>query len=74
MAPVVDGIRSEYEQDIAFRVYNVEKSEQGAELAEEYAVEYVPTFVFVDAKGTVVNTLVGAVEEDALRTALDRLR
>jgi thioredoxin-related protein len=74
MAPVVDGIRSEYEQDIAFRIYNVEKSDRGAELAEEYQVEYVPTFVFVDGEGTVVNTLVGAIEEDALRTALDRLK
>ena len=74
MAPVVDGIRSEYEQDIAFRIYNIEESGRGAELAEEYQVEYVPTFVFVDGKGTVVNTLVGAIGEDALRTALDRLK
>src|SRR5574340_1324741 len=73
MAPIVDGLISEYEGSVAIRRYDVNNSKAGAALARGYDVQYVPTFVFVDARGTVVNTIVGETSEDALKDALDRL-
>ncbi len=74
MAPVVDGLRKEYEGEIAFRLYDVDKSEEGQEIAARYELQYVPTFVFVDAQGETVKTLVGTVTESDFRAQLDALK
>ncbi len=74
MAPIVDGLIPEYEDTVAIRKYDVESSDAGAALAEEYEVQFVPTFVFVDADGTVVDTLIGEVSEKTLKDTLDRLK
>lgn len=74
MAPIVDGLIDDYEGSVAIRKYNVEESAEGLALAEEYEVQFVPTFVFVDANGTEVNRIIGEVSEDDLRSALDELK
>jgi thioredoxin-related protein len=73
MAPIVDGLIPEYENTVAIRKYNVEESDEGADLARGFDVIYVPTFVFVDADGEVQDTLIGEMTADALREALDGL-
>ncbi len=74
MAPVVDGLKKQYEGIVEFELYDVEKSKEGADLATRFGVQYVPTFVFVREDGTVANTIVGEVAESKLRAALDALR
>ncbi len=74
MAPVVAGIRPEYEDDIAFRLYDVGSAGEGSDLADSFSVQYVPTFVFVSADGEVVDTIIGEVPADELRRALDQLK
>ncbi len=71
MAPIVDGLTDEYEDRVAVRKYNVAESAKGAALAEEFGVQFVPTFVFVDSEGELVDMLIGEVAESALRAALD---
>jgi len=73
MAPIVNGLKPQYEDDVAIRIYNAE-TEAGGALAEEYGVQFVPTFVFVDASGVVVNTIIGETTENALKAELDRLK
>ncbi len=74
MAPIVDGLIGEYEGSVAIRKYNVETSDEGAALAQEYGCQFVPMFVFVDANGDVVDSLIGEVSEKTLRDALDDLK
>ncbi|MEA5074819.1 MAG: thioredoxin domain-containing protein [Coriobacteriia bacterium] len=73
MAPIVNGLKPQYEDDVAIRIYNAE-TETGGALAEEYGVQFVPTFVFVDASGVVVNTIIGETTENTLKAELDRLK
>lgn len=73
MAPVVDGLIPEYEGTVAIRKYDVDTSDAGLALANEYGIQYVPTFVFVSSTGEHVDTIIGEVSEDALKSALDDL-
>lgn len=73
MAPIVDGLIPEYEDSVAIRMYNVDTSDAGAALAEEYGCQFVPMFVFVNAEGEVVDQLIGEVSEKTLKASLDGL-
>ena len=73
MAPVVDGLIPEYEGTVAIRKYNVEKSAEGAALADDFGVQFVPTFVFVNSRGEDVDMIIGEVSESTLKKALDDL-
>lgn len=74
MAPIVNGLIPRYDATVAIRMYNVETSADGNALAEEFGVQFVPTFVFVDADGTVVNTIIGETTEKTLASELDKLK
>ncbi|MDY0340283.1 MAG: thioredoxin domain-containing protein [Coriobacteriia bacterium] len=73
MAPIVNGLKPQYEDTVAIRMYNVETSEVGNQLAQQYGVQFVPTFVFVNSDGSLANTVIGETSEDGLKTELDRL-
>ena len=74
MAPVVDRLTREYQGRVEIVRMNVETDDSAAELASGFKVQYVPTFVLLNADGTTSETLVGEVAEDALREALDSLQ
>lgn len=73
MAPIVNGLKLEYEDTVAIRQYNVAQSANAAELADEYEVQFVPTFVFVDSDGNLVDTIIGETSASTLREVLDSL-
>ena len=72
MAPIVNGLKPQYEDKVAIRIYNAE-TEAGAALAEEFGGQFVPTFVFVNSDGEVVNTIIGEAKESTLKGELDKL-
>ncbi|MDZ4179970.1 MAG: thioredoxin family protein [Coriobacteriia bacterium] len=74
MAPVVDRLETRYETKVEVRRLNVDKDEAAAALASGFRIQYVPTFVFVNADGTMSETLVGEVAEGELVRALDALQ
>lgn len=74
MKPVVDGLKTEYEGKVEFRLYNVEKDQEGVALANSLGVTAVPTFVFVNSDGVQAGTQVGSMSEEALRAQLDALQ
>lgn len=71
---MVDRLTTEYEGTVEIRQMNVEKDESAAQLAADFRVQYVPTFVLLNADGTTSDIIVGKVTEDRLRGALDALR
>lgn len=74
MAPVVNGLIPEYEGTVAIRKYDVGVSDAGMALADEYGIQYVPSFVFVNSEDECVDTIIGEVSEETLRSALDDLK
>lgn len=74
MAPVVDRLTDEYAGTVEIRAMNVETDAAAADLASSFRVQYVPTFVLLNADGSTANTLVGEIAEEDLRAALDALK
>ncbi|PKQ16834.1 MAG: hypothetical protein CVT67_03455 [Actinobacteria bacterium HGW-Actinobacteria-7] len=74
MKPLVEGLQKQYEGKVEFRLYNVETDQAGVELADKMAVQYVPTFVFVNTDGVVSKQTVGALDETQFKGALDALQ
>ncbi|MDO8880400.1 MAG: thioredoxin domain-containing protein [Coriobacteriia bacterium] len=74
MAPVVDRLKTEYEGTVEFRLVNVDTDSEGQALMTKYNAQFVPTFVFLNADGSVGQMIVGAQEETVLRDALDALK
>lgn len=74
MKPVVDGLRKQYEGKVEFKLYDVERDAEGAQLAQQFGAQFVPTFVFVNADGSTSDQIVGEVTEAQLTKALDKLK
>lgn len=75
MKPLVERLKKEYAGKVEFRRYVDSGDPVGDKLAQQFNVEYVPTFVFVNADGTVSGQpLVGGVGEQVLRQRLDELK
>jgi len=74
MVPVVDRLKSEYEGVVEFRIINVETDAEGAKLATEFGLQYVPSFVFFGSDGSQQDQRIGELSEEELRSALDALQ
>jgi thiol-disulfide isomerase/thioredoxin len=74
MKPVVDRLEQEYEGKVEFRLYDVEKSQEGQDLMRQYGAQYVPTFVFLNSDGTEADRVVGEASEEDMRAILDSLK
>ena len=75
MKPLVERLGREYAGKIEFRRYVDSGDPVGDQLSRQFNVQYVPTFVFVNADGSVSGQpIVGGVGEDILRQRLDALQ
>ena len=75
MKPLVERLESEYKGRVEFRIYVDSGDPVGDQLAQQLGVQYVPTFAFVNADGSLSGQpIVGGVTEDVLRGRLDTLK
>ncbi len=75
MKPLVERLKREYAGKVEFRRYVDDTDPVGNQLASQFNVQYVPTFVFVNANGSVSGQpVVGEVSETTLRQRLDALK
>jgi len=74
MKPVVDRLEKQYQGKVEFRLYDVEKSADGAKLMQQFKAQYVPTFVFVNSDGTTAAIKVGEQSESQMTKQLDSLK
>jgi thiol-disulfide isomerase/thioredoxin len=75
MKPVVDGLKAEYAGRIEFRRLDTTSGNAETDrLANLFQVQYVPTFVFVNADGTTSDLIVGGTTADVLRAKLNALK
>ena len=75
MKPLVERLAQEYKGKIDFRRYVDSGDPVGDQLSQEFNIQYVPTFAFVNSDGGLSGQLlVGGVTEDVLRARLDVLK
>jgi thioredoxin-like negative regulator of GroEL len=73
MKPVVDGLAQQYKGKVEFRRLDA-NDDATQQLAQAYGVQYVPTFVFLNADGTRSDQLVGEASAADLTKRLDALK
>jgi thioredoxin 1 len=69
VAPVIDGLAEKYEGKVKFCRMNVDENQQ---TAAKYRIMSIPTLMFFK-NGEVVDAVIGAVPEQALKPKLDGL-
>ena len=74
MKPLVEGLEKTFSGKVEFRRLNVESDQSAIALADKLGVQYVPTFIFVNADGVIAKSLVGETTQDALTAAVSSLR
>ena len=74
MRPVVDGLVKKYAGRYDIRVMNTSNSEEAQALAQRMQIEYVPTFVFLNADGSKSGSIVGAVPAEQIEAELAKLK
>ncbi len=75
MKPLVERLEKEYAGKVEFRRYVDSGDRVGDKLSLLFNVQYVPTFVFVNADGSVSGQpIVGEAGEGVLRQRLDALK
>ena len=75
MKPVVDGLQQEYKGKVdVIRINTDTASGNEQQLANQFGVNVIPTFVFVNADGTVAKKLIGETKVDAMRAQLNALK
>lgn len=75
MKPLVERLQKEYQGKVEFRRYVDSGDPVGDDLARQFNVQYVPTFVFANADGSLSGLpIVGGVGEEVLRQRLDALK
>ncbi len=75
MKPLVERLKQEYAGTVDFRRYVDSGDPVGDKLSALFNVQYVPTFAFVNADGSISGQpIVGAVDESVLRARLDALK
>ncbi|MDO8963025.1 MAG: thioredoxin family protein [Coriobacteriia bacterium] len=75
MRPVVAGLKPQYAGKVEFKDMNTDSGDaQVNDLANRFGIQYVPTFVFVNADGTKSGLIVGEVPKEKLMSELAKLK
>jgi len=70
IAPIIEELAGTYEDRVIIGKYNVD---DGDELSVEYGIRNIPTLLFFDKEGKMVDKHVGTITHDALAAKLDAL-
>lgn len=66
MAPIIDGIETDFTGKIAVERYDA-ASDDGKKLMEQYELKETPSYVMASPDGTKLWSLTGAIHKDMLR-------
>lgn len=69
LAPIVEGIKKEYSDQITFTEYNVDEE---SEATVKYGITSVPTMIFL-SDGEIVETVKGAITRSTLKAKIESL-
>lgn len=70
IAPIIEGAATDYDGKAIIGKYDVD---EGDELSSEYGIRNIPTMLFFDKDGKMVDKHVGTITRDALNAKIDAL-
>jgi len=70
IAPIIEGVATDYEGKAIIGKYNVDED---TDLGVEYGIRNIPTLLFFDKQGNMVDKHVGTITHDALVAKIDAL-
>ncbi len=70
IAPIIEELAATYEDRAIIGKYNVD---EGDELSVEYGIRNIPTLLFFDKSGNMVDKHVGTITHDLLTAKIDAL-
>lgn len=70
MEPIVEQLKEEYGDQVDFKAYNT-MEERGK--VDKYGIAAVPTFLFIDAAGEIVDKVVGQTDIETMRSKIEAL-
>ena len=70
IAPIIEGAATDYEGRAIIGKYDVD---EGDELSVEYGIRNIPTMLFFDKEGKMVDKHVGTITRDALNAKIEAL-
>ena len=70
IAPIIEELAATYEERAIIGKYNVD---EGDELSVEYGIRNIPTLLFFDKSGNMVDKHVGTITHDLLTAKIDAL-
>ena len=70
IAPIVEELAEAYADRVIIGKYNVD---DGDELSFEYGIRNIPTMIFFDKEGKMVDKHVGTITRDALNAKIEAL-
>ncbi|MBO4802917.1 MAG: thioredoxin [Muribaculaceae bacterium] len=70
IAPIIEELAAAYEDRAIIGKYNVD---DGFDLSSDYGIRNIPTLLFFDKEGNMVDKHVGTITHDALAAKLDAL-
>ena len=73
LQPVLSSLRSKYSEKIRVKFYDVNRTSEGARLANKYNVSTIPTLIFLDKSGNVVKRMVGYHSQSEIESAFRSL-
>jgi thiol-disulfide isomerase/thioredoxin len=75
MKPLVERLAKEYAGKVDFRTYTDSGDPVGDALAQRFDIQYVPSFLFVNADGSVSGSpTIGGIDEATIRQKLSVLK
>lgn len=74
LQPVLASLRTNYDGKINVLFYDVNRTTEGAKLAQQYNLEYLPTLIFLDENGKEVKRIIGFRTEEQIEQIFRELR
>ncbi len=72
MKPIVDGLAQRYGNEVEFRTLDVDEQANRQTVVEQ-RVSGIPTYVFIDANGAVVDRVVGGMDASTFEAKVKSL-
>lgn len=72
MEPIVHGLEAEYSNAIGFVFLDVD-DKRNDDFKKELGYRYQPHFFLLDGEGVIIQQWIGAVSEEELRAAFERV-
>lgn len=70
MEPTMEQLKEEYGDQVEFKAYNTQEERSKS---SQYGIEYVPTFLFINEDGVIVDRVVGQVDINVMRESIEEL-